>query len=219
MKKGTAKFLVAGGAKVGLWTIGGPRVDDMWPCTCACGTERAVITASLREGRSLSCGCAQRECMRRYGENASEMPEYKVWHAMLERCYDRKNRSYPRYGGRGIRVCKRWRPRRRGDGIDAFLAFVDDMGRRPSVDHSIDRKDSNGDYRKRNCAWVTEVVQQNNRTNNHMLTHCGRTMTLAQWCRELRLSEKTVGWRLRANWTVERALFTPIDTPRTKRVR
>lgn len=74
---------------------------------------------------------------------------YKTWSSMLGRCYDNRNASYERYGGRGITVCRRW--------LDSFEAFLADMGERPSRDHQLDRVDSDGDYTPLNCRWLTRA--------------------------------------------------------------
>lgn len=74
---------------------------------------------------------------------------------MKRRCYDKKQRKYPEYGGRGIRVCARWRK--------LFANFIADMGPRPSLRHSIERLDSDGNYTPKNCIWATARRQNRNR--------------------------------------------------------
>jgi len=72
---------------------------------------------------------------------------------MRQRCNDPKNKNYPHYGGRGIKVCDRW------NSYDAFLA---DMGRKPSRKHSLDRIDVNGNYEPENCRWADVMTQRHN---------------------------------------------------------
>lgn len=85
-----------------------------------------------------------------YRHGWSKTPTYVSWRAMRSRCRTLSNASYPSYGGRGIRVCKRW---------EVFENFLADMGERPSLDHSIDRINPDGDYEPGNCRWLTRAEQ------------------------------------------------------------
>jgi hypothetical protein len=80
-----------------------------------------------------------------------------IYHGMIKRCFNKNDKKYGDYGGRGISVCGRWL------GIDGFANFLADMGERPSAEYSIDRKDVNGDYEPSNCRWATRSVQSINR--------------------------------------------------------
>ena len=82
-------------------------------------------------------------------------PEYRAWQNMKNRCYNKRDKNYPYYGGRGIRVCDRW--------VDSVANFIADMGRRPSDDLTLDRIDPHKDYEPGNCRWATREVQSRNR--------------------------------------------------------
>src|SRR5262245_50975043 len=136
-------------------------------------------------------------------------PEYKSWDLMKSRCYNPHDRSYARYGGRGITVCKRWRY--------SFANFLADMGPRPSPRHSLDRfPDQNGNYEPGNCRWATRKQQANNRHGNRLLTHEGLTLTTSQWSERLGMPRYLLYLRFRLGWSVAAALTTP-KAPRTKR--
>jgi len=81
----------------------------------------------------------------RHGRSGT--PIYKVWEGMIERCEKPNHISYPRYGGRGITVCKRWR--------NSFAQFFADMGDIPFEGAQLDRRDNDGNYCPNNCRWVT----------------------------------------------------------------
>lgn len=119
-------------------------------------------------------------------------PELKAWYGMIARCYCKTNPKYPRYGGRGIRVCVRWR--------NNFGAFLKDVGPRPSSAHSIDRKRVNGHYSPRNVRWATPTQQQRNRSNNRMVTFRGRRVCLSVAAERSGLRYGLLKRRLELGW-------------------
>lgn len=136
---------------------------------CDCGTVKTAVGLKLRHGEIVSCGCHHDEQMAsglklRHGETSKKVwsAEYKTWAGMVRRCENPKEENFPRYGGRGIRVCDRWR--RGENGLTGYECFLADMGRKPSPQHSIDRyPDNDGNYEATNCRWATSSEQAFNR--------------------------------------------------------
>ena len=132
-----------------------------WKCQCDCGGVSYVASRSLRAGVTKSCGCLRRETSadnnRTHG--MSRQLAYGVWNGMLQRCRNKNNQAYDRYGRRGIDVCSSW---------ESFATFFQDMGPAPPGT-SIDRIDNNQGYRPDNCRWAT-VTEQNRNHRNTKLT-------------------------------------------------
>lgn len=170
-------------------------------CRCECGTEKEILAQSLRSGLTLSCGCLNKEILssmhtrRTHGKCGTAI--YRTWRNMRTRCENPDIKEYKHYGGRGISVCDRWKK---------FENFYSDMGECPSKNHSIDRKNVDGDYTPENCRWATSEDQQNNKRNNVILTLGEETRTLAQWAKKLGMLQSTLWARLESGVPVKIAL-------------
>ena len=116
---------------------------------------------------------------------------HNVWVSMWARCTKPETKSFPAYGGRGIKVCDRWRD---------FDLFAEDMGPRPAGDYQIDRVDNDGDYEPDNCRWATRHQQSRNRRSTLMITLMGRTQCAKDWAAEFGLKEHTFRARIRRGW-------------------
>lgn len=176
-----------------------------WECRCDCGSVVTLLGSNMVFGLSRSCGCLEIESKRSvpliHGHTRGHRPtrEFRIWANIQQRCLNPQCPTWKRYGARGVTVCERWR---------SFPLFLADMGKCPSPHHSIERKDNNGNYEPDNCVWATIIEQANNRSNNHLLTLDGTTLTIAQWAREKGFSGSKIYARLKLGWTVERALTT-----------
>lgn len=131
-------------------------------------------------------------------------PEHLAWAHMKDRCRNPNSQRYDRYGGRGIKVCRRWQ--------ESFLAFYEDMGPRPSPRHSLERLDNDGDYEPGNVIWALPEAQNSNKSTNHIIEHDGLSLTLTQWSKRLGIHKRTLLYRLQSGWTVIDALTTPVES-------
>lgn len=151
---------------------------------------------------------------------AKEHPLYNSWRGMADRCLSENSPKYQKYGGRGIKICERWRP------PHGFWNFVEDMGPKPSYKktpagvavYSLDRIDVNGDYCPENCRWATQTQQMNNTHRNKKYTVHGVSGTFVELARYFNVvPEHNADVRFYCyGWDLEKALFTPVRG-RTKR--
>lgn len=118
---------------------------------------------------------------------------------MHSRCSNPKDRYYPQYGGRGIKVCAAWA---------SFEVFALSMGPRP-VGMTLDRRDNDKDYSPENCRWATAREQTLNRSITRWLELDGRTQCLSDWAKEFGHSHQKVLWRLKNGWSVREAITKP----------
>lgn len=133
-----------------------------WVADCDCGNRVIRRLDHMRSGRSKSCGClnaeVQRNNFQKHGgavmDKSKRHPLYSIWCGMKKRCYTPSCDSYPYYGGRGIKVCDKWK--------NNFSAFVADMGDRPQGT-TLDRVDGDRDYSPENCRWADHSTQMKNR--------------------------------------------------------
>lgn len=131
-----------------------------------------------------------------HAANGRKTAEYTAWENMTERCRSPKHPRWPRYGGRGITVCDRWR---------AFANFLDDLGPRPSPAHSLERIDNDGRYEPGNVQWATRQQQAANKSSNRIVTIDGVANHLREWAKLFGVPETTARARLNRGWPPARA--------------
>jgi hypothetical protein len=163
-----------------------------WRFVCDCGQETIAYSGNVKKGSTQSCGCQRRLFSKNNEHNLKHgmaggrgkraAPEYAAWHSMINRCENPNSQQWDNYGGRGIKVCDRWR--------NSFEAFFADMGPRPSPKHSIDRVVVNGDYEPKNVRWALPRVQAANRRNN--LAMIGAQRRGDKFRSQIRIDGKTI---------------------------
>lgn len=166
-----------------------------------CENEIHIWFANIVSGNTKSCGCQQRlnrpithgESGERTGKRTVE---YRAWAAMKARCYNKGNKEYYSYGGRGIMVCERW--------LNSYENFIEDMGRKPGDEYSIDRIDNNGNYEPGNCRWATDLQQLNNTSRNVFIEYNGERKTASQWAKFFNISQHSILWRHKKGMTLEK---------------
>lgn len=134
-------------------------------CQCTYDGCKNIVYATgwelVKKGKS-SCGCIRENNKNTNGGLSIRFPrEYQAYCNMMYRCYNPKNKSFHNYGGKGITVCKRWKEGSKNK--TGFMIFMEDMGPKPSIKHSIDRKNNEKGYNPNNCRWATAKIQANNR--------------------------------------------------------
>lgn len=175
-----------------------------WLCLCECGKEHEVNGRDLRHGHTTSCGCKKAEkcavanTTHGMAGRHNKAPEYRVWAEMIQRCENPTSNRYYSHGARGIKVCKRWRK--------SFVAFLEDMGRRPEKGLSLERRDNDGNYEPANCCWATKKQQQRNKRTTHWIEAYGERRPLPEWAELCGLKPGTLLARLKAGWDAEKAV-------------
>lgn len=178
---------------------------------CECGIEKEYFTSNITSGKTLSCGCLNRQkSSERYAalnlsHGLSGHALYSIYHSMISRCYDINDISYKNYGGKGVIVCDEWR--------NDFMKFFEwAINHRWREGLQLD-KDINGNgkvYSPETCQFVTRKINCRNRTTNKIIEHSGQSKTLAEWCEIYNIKNHSmVLGRISRGWDIDKALTTP----------
>lgn len=168
------------------------RYQCIWAVKCVCGRLKPVLGTNLKRGDSTSCGAH-----RKHGEAKYEVrtKEYVAWLAMINRCSSNRPDLRRCYKDRGISVCGRWRK--------SFENFLEDVGRKPSDKHSLDRIDNGKGYSPGNVRWADKRTQARNRRGLRYLTISGITKLEIEWAEISGISLTTIRSRSNRGWKPE----------------
>jgi hypothetical protein len=174
---------------------------------CYCGKKFITKGSRVRLGYTKSCGCGRILGRTKYSGGERMSSEYVCWQNMKSRCYKKDDINYKNYGGRGIKVCGRWRY--------SYSNFLKDMGRKPSPKHTLDRYPNiNGNYTPDNCRWATRHQQDRGKRGNIWLEAYGVKMILADWAKEWDTKPDYIKHHLKKGksfeWIFNRFSKTPI---------
>ena len=171
-----------------------------WLFRCECGNDIITNSSAVRKGRTKSCGCLNQELRKSRAKHGQiGKPMYTAWVHMRQRCNNPKCKEYRNYGARGIKVCEEW---------SEFINFYNwSMENGYEEGLTIDRINNEGDYTPDNCRWVTMLVQENNKRNNHYIIYDGERMTLSQCAKKANVSRNSLYyWTCVKSMTAEEAI-------------
>lgn len=132
------------------------------------------------------------------GRTFYTLPWYGSYKSMMDRCYRKKAKNYPLYGGRGITVCDEWH------NIENFEKWANESGF--EVGFTLERIDVNGNYCPENCRWATMKEQTNNRRNTVRIEYNGESHTISEWADIFGINRSTLNNRIYRGWSIEKAL-------------
>lgn len=195
------------GRLTALYRVSVKNTPVKWLFQCECGTEKAIISAAVKNATTKSCGCWNREFHRsgpvKHGLSRTRI--YTTWLSMLSRCEDINNVGYKRHGRRGIKVCRRWHK---------LENFVKDMAPRPAG-KTIERINNNKGYYLGNCTWATPKQQAANRrprSDRPLIMFKGATRPLCEWAAITGMKKGTINGRWARGWSPEQTLTTPVQS-------
>lgn len=200
------------GQAVGLWrvidTAPSQGYRKFWLCQCACGETRAVWHENLSRQKSTSCGCTKRT----HGHTLKGIrsPTMRCYSSMVARCTRPSNPAFSHYQKRGIGICQRWLSGENGK--TGFECFLDDMGVRPSAEHTIERINNDAGYSPENCVWATKPEQAKNRKTTTLYEFRGQRLHLREIAEATGLTYDCLRWRIsRCGMSLDEAVSLPVQ--------
>lgn len=170
-------------------------------CLCDCGREAICFFNSIRQGKWKSCGCLKKN--NKYSDVINKGADYKkilsLWNNIKTRCYNDKYPRFKNYGGRGIKICDKWK-----DSFPIFYNWAITNGYKIGL--QIDRIDNNGDYCPENCRFVTKEQNQRNKRSSRYIEINGVKKVLCEWAEEIGFTDDCLRYRIISNWPQDKLL-------------
>lgn len=183
---------------------GEPQVRAKAIYRCQCGNIVELVIDKVKSGHAASCGCLSKDFPHNYKHGLHDHPLYVVWVNMRNRCYKRTDRAYRWYGARGVEICDEWL-----SDFKNFYEWAIANGWEKGLEVDKDIKGSGLLYSPESCTLVTSKINANNTRNNRFIEYNGERKTLAQWSDKLAVPRTLIPRRLKAGWSIERAITTP----------
>lgn len=201
------KLIDITGNRYGRLTVIEYAGKSKWVCLCDCGNVVTVKACDIKAGNTRSCKCIRHEYL--VNRNKSKATHrmtgsrlYHIWLGMKSRCYYPNHPEYKYYGGNGVTVCEEWRT-----SFETFSQWAVANGYADGL--TIDRINTRGNYEPLNCRWATYKEQENNKTNNRLVTIHGVTKTLSEWSDYSGINYGTLQYRVKNEWPEEMLLIRP----------
>ena len=194
-------FVDLTGKKFNLLSVVEYTGKSMWICRCECGKLKTIHRSNLKKAKS--CGCQKDRLigLKNKKHGLCGTSEYAAWNGMKTRCLNPRCDSYQHYGARGIRFCEEW---------SKFENFFRDMGKKPSPEYTLDRKDVNKDYCAENCKWSSPIEQERNKRCTRFFELDGVRLSLGEWAERTGINYQTLYSRVTTKkWSFEKAISKP----------
>lgn len=192
--------------------VGREHKEIVWECKCDCGNIVHRKSYEIRH-KLTNCGCMTKDILReknsRHGLYGTRI--HRTYTNMKTRCYNPHYYLFKNYGGKGITICDEWL------GENGLKNFADwSMKNGYSDKLSIDRIDNSKGYSPENCRWVDMRTQQNNRTNNRILSCGGESHTMAEWSKISGIPYFAIQGRLSRGWSEQDAVSRPLQRQKNR---
>lgn len=186
--------------------------DQMVEAICDyCGAKHYVYKSAYKRSKNHFCSqsCWQKYRLEKIPLNKthglSNHRLYRIYYNMLARCYNPHNKEYANYHGKNITVCEEWLDKE--NGFVNFYKWAIENGYDEGL--TLDRINNDDGYLPSNCRWESMAVQQNNKSNNRLITYEGQTHNISEWVKITGIPRGTLVKRINSGWSLKDALTKP----------